>query len=186
MDVMANMATGVRASAAPPVALDVVWGWLGEVLDPEIPVLSVVDLGIVRDVAWQLGKSGFELVVTWTPTYSGCPAIEVINSDIQHTLEAHGVERVRLKLQLSPAWTTDWLSVAGRQKLKAYGIAPPACSSCVARQITMNMARRAPAVECPRCGSVRTRCLSPSGSTRCKALYVCDSCLEPFDYFKAH
>ncbi|HEU0197378.1 MAG TPA: 1,2-phenylacetyl-CoA epoxidase subunit PaaD [Nevskiaceae bacterium] len=177
---------GCAPARGPGSTLDQVWSWLAEVMDPEIPVLSVVDLGIVRDLHWQAGATGPELVLTWTPTYSGCPAIEVINADMRRALTAHGVDRVRLKLQLSPAWTTDWLSPAGRAKLKHYGIAPPACGACVAREITTHMARREPAVECPHCGSMHTHCLSPAGSTRCKALYVCDDCREPFDYFKVH
>ncbi|TAM09225.1 MAG: phenylacetate-CoA oxygenase subunit PaaJ [Nevskiaceae bacterium] len=166
--------------------LQQIWAWLAGVTDPEIPVLSVVDLGIVRDLQWQEAPSGRELILTWTPTYSGCPAVEVINADMKAALVAHGVGNVRLKLQLSPAWTTDWITPAGRQKLRVYGIAPPACGACVAREIVAGMARRMPAVECPRCGSRHTHCLSPAGSTRCKALYACDDCLEPFDYFKPH
>lgn len=173
-------------AAGRQVPLPRVWAWLAEVMDPEIPVLSVVDLGIVRDVYWQNEDGVHELVVTYTPTYSGCPAAEVINADMRGVLAAHGIAHVRMKRQLSPAWTTDWLTDAGRQHLKACGIAPPACGSCVAREIAVGMARREPAVECPCCGSLHTHCVSPFGSTRCKALYVCNACLEPFDYFKPH
>lgn len=176
---------GTPARDARPT-LEHAWFWLAAVMDPEIPVLSVVDLGIVRHLEWQDAAEGRELVVTWTPTYSGCPAIETINADMKAALTAHGVDAVRFKLQLSPAWTTDWLTAAGRRKLQAYGIAPPACDACVAREIVAGMARRMPAVACPRCSSPHTHCLSPAGSTRCKALYVCDDCLEPFDYFKPH
>ncbi len=153
-----------------------VWRWLDEVADPEIPVISVVDLGIVRDVQW----TGDELVVTITPTYSGCPATQVIAEDIRAALAARGVERVRLETKLAPAWTTDWLSEKGRAKLGGYGIAPPAY------QVIDTSALRGTAIACPRCGSARTTRLAAFASTPCKALYRCDECLEPFDYFKPH
>jgi ring-1,2-phenylacetyl-CoA epoxidase subunit PaaD len=150
--------------------------WLEEVPDPEIPVISVVDLGIVRDVQW----NGDELVVTVTPTYSGCPATQVIADDIRSALAARGLERVRLVTQLAPAWTTDWLSAAGRAKLSGYGIAPPAHRVIDASRIMK------PAIACPRCGATRTVRLAAFASTPCKALYRCEACLEPFDYFKPH
>ncbi len=155
-----------------------IWRWLEAVPDPEIPVISVVDLGIVRDVAW----AGDELVVTITPTYSGCPATEVIGDDIRKALHAQGVERVRLETRLAPAWTTDWLSEAGRAKLHGYGIAPPAHKVIDASRILGTPVT----IACPRCGSERTSRLATFASTPCKALYRCDDCREPFDYFKPH
>jgi ring-1,2-phenylacetyl-CoA epoxidase subunit PaaD len=155
---------------------DDVWSWLAEVPDPEIPVISVVDLGIVRGVAWV----GETLVVTITPTYSGCPATSVIAFDIEAALRGRGVDRLRIERRLSPAWTTAWLSEAGREKLRAYGIAPPVegTAACGAGS------RREVAVACPRCGSTATEKVSQFGSTPCKASYRCTDCLEPFDYFK--
>jgi ring-1,2-phenylacetyl-CoA epoxidase subunit PaaD len=154
--------------------------WLRQVPDPEIPVLSVVDLGVVRHAAWE----GDTCVVVITPTYSGCPAMQEIRQDIEHVLRAHGVRSVRVETRLAPAWTTDWLSERGRAALQAYGVAPP-----VERAIDVSgMVRRteAPAVPCPLCGSRDTRLLSGFGSTSCKALYRCMACREPFDYFKPH
>ena len=160
-----------------------VWDWLGDVPDPEIPVLSLTDLGIVRDVAWDDDT----LVVTVTPTYSGCPATAVINLDIESALRARGVGKLRLERRLSPPWTTDWLSEAGRAKLTAYGIAPPvngtAADGLVAGRIG-RLTGNAPLVACPRCGSFHTEKMSQFGSTPCKASYRCTDCLEPFDYFK--
>lgn len=160
-----------------------VWGWLAEVPDPEIPVISVTDLGIVREVRWE----GDELVVAVTPTYSGCPATAVINLDIETHLRARGIGKVRLERRLSPPWTTAWLSEAGREKLRAYGIAPPVegtgsdmASARAARLAgTSNLV-----VTCPRCGSEKTERISQHGSTPCKAAFRCTACLEPFDYFK--
>lgn len=143
-----------------------IWDWLDEVPDPEIPVISVVDLGIVRDVAWD----GDTLEVAVTPTYSGCPATTVISLDIETALHKRGVEDVRIRTQISPAWTTDWLSDKGRARLEEYGIAPP---------------RPAGGPEhCPRCKSTDLTRISQFGSTPCKAHWRCNSCLEPFDYFK--
>ena len=156
-----------------------VWSWLGEVPDPEIPVISVVDLGIVRDVAWD----GDELTVAITPTYSGCPATSVIAFQIEEALRARGLDRVRLERRLSPPWTTAWISEEGRRKLAAYGIMPPDESAGPASPLSRLTGRR-PAVHCPRCGSARTSRISEFGSTPCKAQYRCDDCLEPFDYFK--
>jgi ring-1,2-phenylacetyl-CoA epoxidase subunit PaaD len=148
-----------------------VWAWLGDVPDPEIPVISVVDLGIVRDVAWTGERGAETLKVTITPTYSGCPATRVIERDIEAALHGRGVERVALEVRLAPPWTTDWLSQSGHEKLRAYGIAPP---------------ERAAAVACPRCASPDVETISEFGSTPCKALYRCKSCREPFDHFKCH
>ena len=159
--------------------VDDVWTWLREVPDPEIPAVSVVDLGIVRDVRWQ--DSG--LVVTVTPTYSGCPATAVIALTIENELRRRGVEHVRLERRLSPPWTTDWISPSGRQHLKEYGIAPPP-EGAVQTDPLQRFAHPAEAVECPRCSSRDTVCISRFGSTPCKAQYRCQACLEPFDHFK--
>jgi ring-1,2-phenylacetyl-CoA epoxidase subunit PaaD len=153
--------------------------WLEQVADPEIPVLSVVDLGVVRGVGWE----GSTCVVTITPTYSGCPAMREIREDIHEALAAQGIGDVRIDTQLSPAWTTDWMSDRGRRALQGYGIAAPAERAVDVSGITRH---RAPAVACPLCDSQDTRMLSGFGSTSCKALYRCNACREPFDYFKAH
>ncbi|MBC7313341.1 MAG: phenylacetate-CoA oxygenase subunit PaaJ [Rhizobium sp.] len=160
-----------------------VWRWLGEVPDPEIPVISLTDLGIIRDVSWD----GDTLVVAVTPTYSGCPATTVINLDIEAALKGHGIEKLRLERRLSPAWTTDWISAEGREKLRAYGIAPPIDGTAADGRLMARASRLAGsnlAVACPRCGSTRTEKVSQFGSTPCKASYRCSDCLEPFDYFK--
>jgi ring-1,2-phenylacetyl-CoA epoxidase subunit PaaD len=143
-----------------------VWDWLDAVPDPEIPVISVVDLGIVRDVAW----AGDTLQVTVTPTYSGCPATAIINLDIETALRGHGIEKLDLKRQISPAWTTDWLSDKGRVRLQDFGIAPPQPAGGPAH--------------CPRCHGDNLEKISQFGSTPCKAHWRCRDCLEPFDYFK--
>ncbi|MBW8299778.1 MAG: phenylacetate-CoA oxygenase subunit PaaJ [Hydrogenophaga sp.] len=160
-----------------------VWRWLGEVPDPEIPVISLTDLGIIRDVAWE----GDTLVVAVTPTYSGCPATTVINLDIESALKARGIDKLRLERRLSPAWTSDWISAEGRDKLRAYGIAPPIDGTAADGRLMARANRLAGsnlAVACPRCGSTRTEKVSQFGSTPCKASYRCRDCLEPFDYFK--
>jgi ring-1,2-phenylacetyl-CoA epoxidase subunit PaaD len=144
-----------------------VWEWLEAVPDPEIPAISIVDLGIVRSVAW----TGDELHVAITPTYSGCPATTMIRRDIVSALHEHGIDRVQLDVELSPAWTTAAISADGHEKLRAYGIAPPNPGIAVA---------------CPRCGSTAVECTSTFGSTPCKALYRCTACREPFDHFKCH
>jgi len=156
-----------------------IWAWLEDVPDPEIPVLSVIDLGIVRDVSWT--DSGLQVDIT--PTYSGCPATGVIALDIQTALLKRGLEEVQIKTLLSPAWTTDWISEAGLKKLKDYGIAPPVKGTSCAGLIKLGGAQ-APDVACPRCGAEQTERISQFGSTPCKAAYRCKSCLEPFDYFK--
>lgn len=161
-----------------------VWDWLAEVPDPEIPVISLTDLGIIRDVAWDDDT----LLVTVTPTYSGCPATSVINLDIEAALAAKGLEKVQLKRQLSPAWTTDWISAEGREKLREYGIAPPidgtASDGIMMKRIDRLAGRSNLTVACPRCASANTEKISQFGSTPCKASYRCRDCLEPFDYFK--
>lgn len=143
-----------------------VWDWLDAVPDPEIPVISLVDLGIIRDVAWDNDT----LAVTVTPTYSGCPATSIINLDIETALRDRGIEKIELKRQLSPAWTTDWLTDKGRAKLEEYGIAPPQPAGGPDK--------------CPNCGSINVAKVSQFGSTPCKAHWRCTDCLEPFDYFK--
>jgi ring-1,2-phenylacetyl-CoA epoxidase subunit PaaD len=158
-----------------------VLAWLDEVSDPEIPVISVVDLGIVRDVAWD----GDECVVTITPTYSGCPAMQVIAESVTRELNKRGISKVRLESRLSPAWTTDWMSDAGKAALKGYGIAPPAQQAIDISGLSRHQSIE-PEVACPRCGSMHTRLVSQFGSTACKALYQCLDCREPFDYFKCH
>ncbi len=167
-------------NAMAPVSAGQVFDWLQEVPDPEIPVLSVVDLGVVRDVRWD----GETCVVVITPTYSGCPAMREITQDIAATLARHGVDDVRVETRLAPAWTTDWMSEKGRAALKGYGIAAPAERAVDISGISRR--RAAPAIECPRCGSRDTRLVSDFGSTSCKALYRCVACREPFDYFKTH
>lgn len=146
--------------------LETVWGWLAQVPDPEIPVISLTDLGIIRDVQWNDDM----LEVTVTPTYSGCPATRIINLDIETALRAKGVKKLSLKRQLSPAWTTDWLTDTGRQRLEEYGIAPPQGAGTPQH--------------CPRCKSAQVEKISQFGSTPCKAQWRCTECLEPFDYFK--
>ena len=166
-------------------AIAQIWDWLAEVPDPEIPVISLTDLGIIRDVDWQ----GDTLVVTVTPTYSGCPATAVINLDIENHLRSKGVDQIRLERRLSPAWTTDWISEAGREKLRAYGIAPPIEGTRADGQVIARIGALTGSnlvVACPRCQSNDTRRVSQFGSTPCKASWVCNSCLEPFDYFKCH
>jgi ring-1,2-phenylacetyl-CoA epoxidase subunit PaaD len=146
------------------------------VVDPEIPVLTIEDLGILRDV--RLDGDTVEIAIT--PTYTGCPAMNLIALDIETAVAAAGIEPVRVRLVMSPAWTTDWMSQTGRQKLQEYGIAPPPPGS----------GRRAlfgePHVTCPRCGSTKTETISEFGSTACKSLHRCLDCREPFDAFKCH
>ncbi len=141
-----------------------VWSWLSALPDPEIPVLSIVDLGIVRGIS-----VNDRVVVTLTPTYSGCPATEVIEASVRRALIEHGCEDVDIRRSLSPPWTTDWISAEGRRKLREYGIAPPQGKS---------------RIECPRCESRNTEQVSEFGSTACKASWRCCDCLEPFEYFK--
>ncbi|TQV75909.1 phenylacetate-CoA oxygenase subunit PaaJ [Denitrobaculum tricleocarpae] len=152
------------------------WEAAATVCDPEIPVLTIEDLGVLRDV--QVAESG-AAVVTITPTYSGCPAMLVMETEILGAMRSAGFDDVRVETVLSPAWTTDWLSDAGREKLRAYGIAPPVRASS-SRQALFGK----DSVDCPQCGSCNTERVSEFGSTACKALYRCKACAEPFDYFK--
>jgi ring-1,2-phenylacetyl-CoA epoxidase subunit PaaD len=189
------------------VTEEYIWQILKEVADPEVPVLNLLDLGIVRDVklqrsellvankhetegeapeerpvGWQasdLQETEIEIVVT--PTYSGCPATSMINMAIRMKLIEKGFNNIKITNQLSPAWTTDWMTEEGKQKLKAYGIAPPVYS-----KNSDELFSKTDEVECPLCSSRHTHLVSQFGSTACKALYQCDDCREPFDYFKCH
>jgi ring-1,2-phenylacetyl-CoA epoxidase subunit PaaD len=152
------------------------WDILGRVPDPEIPAISVTELGIVRDV--QAAEEGVDVVVT--PTYSGCPATEAIERSIREALSAAGARTVRVRQRLSPAWSTDWIAEDARERLRAYGIAPPGERPARGEQPLSFV----PHVSCPRCDSADTERLSQFGSTACKALYRCRACREPFEYFK--
>ena len=156
-----------------------IWNLLQDVTDPEIPVLSIIDLGIVRDIKLQ----GTQAEVFITPTYSGCPAMDVISMEIKMILLEHGFKKVTVTHILSPAWTTDWMTAAGKEKLRDYGIAPPNASHSVC---DLQLFAAETAVQCPHCQSYHTRVISQFGSTACKALYQCNDCMEPFDYFKCH
>lgn len=152
-----------------------IWKYLEEVFDPEVPVLTVVDLGVVRSVS----VNDDACIVSITPTYSGCPAMKRMEEDIHDKLKEKGVQNVEVKVVLSPAWTTDWLTEKGKQKLREYGIAPPE------NEPDKSVLFAEPVVvPCPKCGSQNTRLISQFGSTSCKAHYQCNACLEPFDYFK--
>jgi ring-1,2-phenylacetyl-CoA epoxidase subunit PaaD len=157
---------------------DIIWQLLESVVDPEIPVLSIIDLGIIRNITVSntrnIGKPAVTIEVT--PTYNGCPAVDMINLQIRIALLENGYSDIHIEQVLSPAWTTDWMSAAGKEKLKAYGIAAPN------KKILIPV----DGVECPQCHSLQTRLISEFGSTACKALYQCNECLEPFDYFKCH
>ena len=177
-----------RSASVPAVqaaqAVKTAWAVLATVPDPEVPALSVFDLGIVRDVVHH--PDGLEIVLT--PTYSGCPATEVISADCLAAIHAAGLGPARITLRRAPAWTTDWISAAGRDKLLAYGIAPPGPVD-VSQGVPMRIVRTvrnqpAPVVACPRCSSLQTERLSAFGATACKALYRCLACREPFEHFK--
>lgn len=159
---------------------DQIWDWLAAVPDPEIPVISVVDLGIVRKISWENDVLNVDI----TPTYSGCPATSVIALDIETALIKKGLENIKIRSVLSPAWTTAWISEAGRQKLKAYGIVPPVEGDTCTGMISLTGSKQAE-IECPQCHSSDVERISQFGSTPCKASYRCKNCLEPFDYFKA-
>lgn len=155
----------------------------GAVPDPEIPTLSLADLGILRDVALadNNGDTASSVIVTLTPTYTGCPATAVIAADVTAALRAAGADHVEIRTVLSPAWTTDWITSDGRRKLTEYGISPPGlCRPPGPRAVGLELTAR-----CPRCGSTKTREVSRFGSTPCKSHWTCRSCLEPFDSFKA-
>jgi ring-1,2-phenylacetyl-CoA epoxidase subunit PaaD len=161
-----------------------IWQFLETVKDPEVPVLSIIDLGIVRNVEWveEAADKGF-WNITITPTYSGCPAMDMISTQIRMTLYASGIDAFEINTILSPAWTTEWMTVSGKEKLREYGIAPP--HPLPAQYADVTLIDPGPAA-CPRCQSAHTHRISEFGSTACKALYQCDDCKEPFDYFKCH
>lgn len=152
--------------------------WLEQVKDPEVPALSILDLGIVRDVQVNEAK---EVTVTITPTYSGCPAMDVIGMNIRMALAGRGFSKIYIEMQLKPAWTTDWMTEAGKQKLKAYGIAPPQRMAKTGLGLFEEET-----VPCPHCESTDTVLVSNFGATSCKALYKCNHCHEPFEHFKCH
>ena len=173
------------------------WEVAATVVDPEIPVLTIEDLGVLRDVREQDGK----VTVDLTPTYSGCPAIDAMRDDVRSALTGAGYDDVEVRMVLSPAWTTDWISEAGREKLRAYGIAPPRCTSGPAGELVIQFAPKSRAaradqtsasgqfdmeasIACPLCGSTNTTEISHFGSTACKSLHRCLDCMEPFDHFK--
>lgn len=156
-----------------------IWDLLEQVSDPEIPVLTVVDMGVIRAVKVNENNT---VEITITPTYSGCPAMDMISVDIKAVLQENGFDKVAINTILSPAWTTDWLSQSGRKKLKEYGIAPPQ-GKVVDKSVLFAEPTKVP---CPRCESTNTKMVSQFGSTACKALYQCNDCKEPFDYFKCH
>jgi len=157
------------------VTKEEIYSWLEEVSDPEVPVLSIIDLGVVRNVSFENNT----WLITLTPTYSGCPAMQTMEEEILLKLKERGLSTVKILTTLSPAWTTDWLSENGRKKLKAYGIAPPEDE-----QDKSLLFSSPTIVPCPLCSSKNTRLISQFGSTACKAHYQCSACQEPFDYFK--
>lgn len=157
-----------------------VWDLAATVVDPEIPVLTIADLGVLRSASIIHDPAGDRVQVEITPTYSGCPAVDAIREDIAAVLSRAGYPRVTVRSVLSPAWTTEWVSDEGKRKLEEYGIAPPT-GSRRAGPVSLGLG-----VRCPQCGSLHTRQLSRFGSTSCKALYVCQRCQEPFDHFKDH
>lgn len=159
-----------------------IWKLLESVTDPEVPVLSVIDLGIVRNVQILASdlKEGNLVEITITPTYSGCPAMDMIGANIRMALLQNGFSNIKIITVLSPAWTTDWMSEAGKGKLKAYGIAPPMGKNFDQQSLENTI------VQCPNCDSQDTRLVSEFSSTSCKAFYVCNTCKEPFEHFKCH
>lgn len=159
---------------ATSISREQIFAWLGEVADPEIPVLSITDLGIVRDVT-----INGSVTVALAPTYSGCPATEVIEQSVLDALHDHGINDIEIERVLSPPWTTDWITAAGREKLREYGIAPPEYGAS-----KRALLRGEQPIACPRCRSLQTELVSEFGSTACKASYKCSDCLEPFEYFK--
>ncbi len=156
-------------------SIEKIWELLDEVQDPEVPVISIVDLGMVRDVEFNNNQA----TITITPTYSGCPAMEFIERGIKEKLSEAQIELKEIITVLKPAWTTDWLTVKGRKKLEDYGIAPP-----VKSPDKNSLFLDAKSIQCPQCKSKNTEMISQFGSTACKALYKCKDCFEPFDYFK--
>ena len=163
------------------ISIKKIWSILETVVDPEVPVLTIIDLGIVRDV--KLNEDEAEVIIT--PTYTGCPAMDMIAMNIRLALLEHGFKKIKISSVLSPPWTTEWMSEAGKEKLNAYGIAPPRPGGAGLTDTTKLFAGQE-AIQCPRCNSYHTRLISQFGSTACKALYQCGDCKEPFDYFKCH
>jgi ring-1,2-phenylacetyl-CoA epoxidase subunit PaaD len=168
-----------------------IWEWLREVPDPEIPVLSIIDLGIVRGVQCGGQRGAAKIIIT--PTYSACPAMVVIGDDIRATMKKHGIDDLVLETVLSPAWTTDWMSEDAKERLREYGVAPPpsrlveiAGVGAGKSLIEVGCDDQSGFIACPRCGSTQTEVISRYGATACKALHKCKSCLEPFDAFKSH
>jgi ring-1,2-phenylacetyl-CoA epoxidase subunit PaaD len=161
------------------VTKEEIWELLLSVTDPEIPALTIMDLGIVRDIV--IDNERIEVVIT--PTYTGCPAMDMISMQIKLALAEHGYKNVAVKNVLSPAWTTNWMTEEGKQKLKAYGIAPPNPKQTAC---TFDFFQKEETVQCPHRNSLNTKLISRFGSTACKALYQCNNCKEPFDYFKCH
>ncbi len=155
--------------------------WLADVTDPEVPVLSILDLGIVRNIEISDPGPAPSVTVWITPTYSGCPAMDVIAIGIRMALIGHGIQDIKIENQISPAWTTDWMTEEGKRKLKEYGIAPPNRKAYQALGLFEE-----DSISCPRCGSEDTEVVSQYGPTSCKALYRCLSCKEPFEHFKCH
>ncbi len=153
-----------------------IFALLQEIKDPEIPVFSIQDIGMLRDV--HITNNGYEVILT--PTYTGCPAMGIIEADIKALLETKGISPVKVSIIYSPAWTTDWMTEEAKAKMQRYGIAPPEHSSCG------NIATAEMHVACPICGSKHTELISRFGSTACKSLYKCEDCKEPFEYFKCH
>lgn len=154
--------------------IEQIWSWLNEIEDPEIPVISVVELGVVREIV----RVGEQIQVSITPTYSGCPAMYAMKDAIHNKLQEKGLHDVVTKTVLFPPWTTDWMSEAARQKLKEYGIAPPENTSLASSDHLRD------SIPCPYCDARETRLQSAFGSTACKALYYCDACQQPFEHFK--
>ena len=161
------------------ISIQKIWSILETVTDPEIPVLTVTDLGIIRDV--KLNEDEVDVIIT--PTYTGCPAMDMITMNIRLALLEQGYNKIKITSVLSPAWTTDWMSEAGKKKLKAYGIAPPNPKQVVC---DTKLFAEQEAIQCPHCDSYHIKLISQFGSTACKALYQCEDCKEPFDYFKCH
>ncbi|QLY69300.1 phenylacetate-CoA oxygenase subunit PaaJ [Citrobacter freundii] len=162
-----------RLAAIAPAEVHSIWGLLSAIPDPEVPVLTITDLGMVRRVE----RHGDGWVIGFTPTYSGCPATEHLLGEIRAVMTEHGYTPVHIVLQLDPPWTTDWMNPDARERLRQYGISPPQAHACQADEMPKD-------VLCPRCGSTHSSLISEFGSTACKALYRCESCREPFDYFK--
>jgi ring-1,2-phenylacetyl-CoA epoxidase subunit PaaD len=168
--------TEYRAQKMPPLSKNSILKLLSEIPDPEIPVINILELGVVRDIL--INDSSIEVIIT--PTYSGCPAMKQMEDDILSKLKEHHITDVKLRTQYFPAWTTDWITEDARERLRVYGIAPPHHSSID----KATLLGKEKIIACPRCGSRETKMISQFGSTACKALYQCTSCLEPFDYFK--